>query len=140
MESILGTIFLGGCTYTDVREKRIDIRWCIGIAGIIAVYLISLEKWNEKERIWGLLLGGIMCLLSYISNNEIGMGDSIMILILGELYGIFYLIEMLLITFGMLSVLSIGILLLKKGNRKTQIAVAPFLFAANVGLQILSRV
>ncbi len=105
---------------------------------IMAVLFIGLEAVSVnysplvtlKDYGLGLLIGGGVFLLSaVISRGSVGMGDVKMFSILGLLMGCVGVFNLLFFTVLCSAVWSIGLLLGKKGDKKTTLPLAPFTYA-----------
>lgn len=93
-------------------------------------------KIHPATHIFGLIIGIIMILISLYTNEAVGMGDSIIIAIVGFLIGISSLFELLFYSFIVLIPVSILLLAIKKANRKSYIPFIPFLFVGYIILFI----
>lgn len=78
----------------------------------------------------GLIPGMCMLLISFASNQSVGYGDGLTILMLGLLVGFKLCVGILCLSLFLISIYSIVLLIIKKANRKTTIPYIPFLLAA----------
>lgn len=113
----------------DIRKKEI-LLWEILTCALISVAAVFMAFYRGRFDILDVLLsllpGAAMLFLSYVTREGIGYGDGLIILAAGPALGIYDLLASL-VTAAALSGLFSGILLaIKRANRKTQIAFAPF--------------
>jgi prepilin signal peptidase PulO-like enzyme (type II secretory pathway) len=113
----------------DIRKKEI-LLWEILTCALISVAAVFMAFYRGRFDILDVLLsllpGAAMLFLSYVTREGIGYGDGLIILAAGPALGIYDLLASL-VTAAVLSGLFSGILLaIKRANRKTQIAFAPF--------------
>ena len=132
---ILHMLMLGLCSAEDYREKKISMWKFILYAGIAVGYGIWEYSTADSQRsVWmaqsvlGSLPGLLMLCMGKLSQEAVGYGDGLLVLIMGVSIGFWE-------TMGILFTASIGAgaaalytLLRHKGGRKKQIAFAPFLF------------
>ncbi|NBH26195.1 hypothetical protein D3Z60_10310 [Lachnospiraceae bacterium] len=79
----VGLLFLAGLTAEDIRKREISVLK-IMIAGFLAVlYRIGMGQFLLPEVIRGLVPGGILILLAFITKESIGYGDGMAAAVLG---------------------------------------------------------
>ena len=86
------------------------------------VYLYAAEESLEYGRIG----------ISFLSKEQIGIGDGVVTGLLGCLLGARGCLVMLCIASCLMAVISIGILILKKGSRRTTLPFAPALLGGYI--------
>lgn len=127
-------IFLGICSWMDIRKRSIYV-WIIAMFGIIGAVLGILCKPISCINIMaGIVVGVATMLVSRWSKGGIGMGDGMVLCITGIYLGGYKNLSLLLAALILAACWSVGILVLKKGNRKTKIPFLPFLLTAYVGM------
>ena len=92
------------------------------------VYLYATEESLEYGRGWDDWMIGI----SFLSKEQIGIGDGIVTGLLGCLLGARGCLVMLCIASCLMAVISIGILILKKGSRRTTLPFVPALLGGYI--------
>ena len=116
----------------DVRRKELSW-WKLGmLGGICLVGGICMPQKDFWSMAGGVLIGLCMIGISFLSREQIGMGDGVITGLLGCLLGARGCLVMLCIASGIMAVISIGILLLKKGNRRTMLPFAPALLGGYI--------
>ncbi len=131
---IITIVWLFICSVQDIKEQQINLV-LIGV-GFISLFTLSLIE-NQLliwERLGGVGLGIFLILLSKITRGQIGIGDGLILSVTGISLG-FYLNSILLIYSLFISaVFSIGIMIIKKANRKSTIPFTPFVFIVSLGV------
>lgn len=126
--AVLLILFIGGAF--DLHKKRIP--WWIFGAGLIMSILILLisEDIGILNRLLALIPGLILLLTGFVTRQQIGYGDGIIVLLTGLMVGIKNCLSILVLGFGLIFVFSIFLLLIKKIKKKHRIPFVPFLFLA----------
>lgn len=122
----------------DIKKKEIPfllIGIGAGLAGISVAYGF-VHGAADVETAIALFPGVVLVLISLVTRGEVGLGDGLMFLCIGPVYGLEQTIAGLLIALFISSLFSIGILALKKGNRKTKLPFIPFL-SAGMGVALI---
>lgn len=78
-------------------------------------------------------MGIVFLLISRVSGESFGYGDSILILIIGIFLGFWNLMYLLLGAFSMAAVFSAVMMIKHRFNRKSSFPFVPFLAAAYLG-------
>lgn len=68
-----------------------------------------------------------MLIIGRITKEEVGYGDGLMLMTIGPVFGLEHVMLGCFTGLFAISILSIFILVCRKGNRKTKIAFVPFL-------------
>lgn len=136
IEQIGGFLFLTVCTYFDMKTRMLPV-WLLvaGGIGVFASHIIQQGNW--WIYIMGMLLGVAFLLVSKVTKEGLGYGDSILILLLGAFVGLWQMVLVLVIAFGSAAIFSIIVLVLKKMSRKKQIPFVPFLLLGFLGGYLL---
>lgn len=144
----LGVIFILLClSIPDFFKQKIPL-WMIGTSCVIAaglrIVLILLGK--TEISLMGffaaLLPGCVLLLLAFVTREQIGYGDGMVLMIIGILYPVWRVMAVMGISLFITSIISIFVLLLKKGNRNTRLPFIPFLFLGSLiesGLRIIEN-
>lgn len=126
----IALIFLIICAINDILTKQIPLGVLIAF-GIMAFILAALDgalsSWSGGIR---LLPGFMLLLIGFLTRQSIGYGDGMVVLIMGMLLGVHQCLIILFIGVILSSLVSIFILILKKGNYRTKLPFVPFLLVA----------
>ena len=127
--------FLGGlgiAAWQDQKELSVSKKFLF-LLGILAILERSLAENRQVTLLeWGLsLLPGVLLLgLGWLSHWQIGIGDGVMILVIGLWLGLRETIAILLMGMFFCSIFCVVLVLLRKVGRKTEIPFIPFLWIA----------
>lgn len=124
----LGTLM--GTSVTDIHYHKVPAD--ILLMGNIGVVLYQIYKACRGEAdVWliagGAAVGFLFLLLSKVTREGIGYGDSWGILVLGIYLGFWKILEVLAGAFSVLGIVSLVALCVKKMSRKYGIPFFPFL-------------
>lgn len=86
--------------------------------------------------IGGLLIGILLLGISYITRQRIGVGDGLLIMILGVYLGFEVIGVVLLYALTLSAIWSVLLLIIKKVNRHYEVAFIPFIFVSYIGVLI----
>lgn len=131
-------VYMAVLAVIDVRKRKISLRLLLSGFVLSAVLLTSALCLGEREIPWLLLAGGMavgagFLLISRITGESFGYGDSILILVMGSFLGVWNLLYILMAAFAFAAAVSIVLLASRKFNRKSSFPFIPFLAAAYIG-------
>lgn len=126
---ILTLLIMLIAAYRDIKKKEISM------IAIIACALLSLITAGARfylgegvvSSFLSLLPGAVMLFIWRITREEVGCGDGLILMAIGPVYGLEHVMLGCFVGLFAISLLSIILLVCKKGNRKTKIAFVPFL-------------
>lgn len=128
--NIIAFLFLAFCTLCDLRSMQIPLAGLV-IFGLVIVGIgIINGTLFQQLGFLQLIPGAVFLLISLLGKQSVGYGDGMVILLLGILLGISRCVAVIFMGLIFCSIVSIFILLLKKGNRRTKLPFMPFLLAA----------
>lgn len=143
MVSIVVNIYLFLGAWQDLRRKKIENKY-LRIGGILGLVFkgISLVRGSVTVREWCLALvpGILLLVIAKVTNEKIGYGDGLVLLILGNFF-VFFEVWMILQT-AIFLVMSFSFILLcsKKVSKEYQIPFLPFLWSSHILLWRLNYV
>ena len=120
----------------DVRKKEISVRYLSGLT-IYASISAILSQRNAASVLGGAGIGLLFFFISKWTQEQIGYGDSWMILAIGIYAGAKNLVWILFAASFGAGMFSLVFCMLHKWNRKYTIPFIPFLAAAFAGVMIL---
>ena len=127
-QRILTEVVLLGCSVTDLKCKKI-------YKAVVAAYILLALLGHAAGRtampagIASGLLPGVFCLVvSWLSRQGLGYGDSVLILGCGISVGLWPCVEILFLSFFLAGVWAAGLLVFHRVGREKEIPFAPFLF------------
>lgn len=135
---------LGVLSIQDVKYKKIDKR-CIYILlftlflNWVYMFIYLKKEFSFLSILFGAVLGFQFCLFSVLSNQNIGLGDSVTVLIIGLYKGITFLFLCLCISFILASVVSFFFIILKIIKKEDKICFIPFLFVGFCIVELMNE-
>ena len=124
---IIGIILLVA-GYMDIKTKRVSILMLVILGATGVLSLFYKENMVLIDTIGGVMIGISMIGISMISREQIGMGDGIVMTIIGMVTGFRNGLLILCMASLFMAVISVFILILKKGNKKTRLPFIPAIF------------
>lgn len=127
-----------GIAVMDVRTRKIPVEVLI-LANISAfVYRVGIRKEAGILLIGGIAVGGIFLLISKVTGESLGYGDSLGILGLGIYLGFWKVLEVLSGAFFLAALAAVFALARSKMSRKCGMPFYPYLTASYVMWVIMS--
>lgn len=121
-----------------------DIKWKkLSLAALMSGFILLAAGFLCGRNIHVMLLaagagvGIVFMVVSRVTEEAFGYGDSILILIMGGFLGFWNILFLLVTAFSMAALFSIFMLLRKKFHRKSAFPFVPFLTAAYIGGMII---
>lgn len=122
-------LFLSFGSLWDLKKKTIPTIYLVvyGFVGIVySVFGLFGEK-NIWEIVLAVVPGCIGVILSFVTREQIGMGDGLVILCTGFFLSCRHIMAMICMAFAILTVVAIVLLITRRVNCKTRIPFIPFL-------------
>ncbi len=143
VERVVLIIYLGMGAVQDFKWKKVSVRWLIS-GGVLATVFriinsVIMKESSIEEWLSGLVLGMVFLIISKISEEKIGYGDSVTLLILGIWIGGNLLTITLLFAFLLSNLYIVIQKIRKKIERKDAIPFLPFLFLGYLGVMMMER-
>ncbi len=125
-------LFLAVCSVQDIKEKKLSVRMLVGFSILFFISSFFPENILLQQRACNMLPGAIALLIAFLTREQIGYGDGVCMLILGNIvsYGM-----LLSATMGGLILLcgcSAVLLVRKKAAWETTLPFLPFLMIGMV--------
>ncbi len=122
-------LFLAAAGYYDLRCRKIPAKLFLLAGAGAACYVLFWQRGHIVSAFAGAAVGGLLFLAARLTRESIGYGDAAAFAVTGLLLGARQNMAMLCISLILSAFYSIGLLLCKKGNRKTAIPFLPCAFA-----------
>jgi len=137
IDKVICLLFLMIAAFRDIQTRRISA-YALSFGAVLSiVYQIFLGKMDVWLVTGGVITGALFLILSKITQEGMGYGDSILILILGIYLGFHQLIFVLSSAFFLLLCVSIPALWSRKMSRKYTLPFLPFLMGGYVCFLIM---
>lgn len=122
------------CSVSDLRKRRISTKLLIGMSLALAVFRLLSGSEMVSSIFGGILIGLFFELISKLTEEAIGYGDSWIILLLGGYLGGEKLLLLVITAFFLAGLLSLIGLVWRKWSRTAAIPFVPFLTLAYAGV------
>lgn len=121
-------VLLAALAIEDIKYKKINIG-CIGVGYILGMTgLIICGQSRFRSLAGGIGIGLAVCLLHWITQKGIGLGDGMLAVLIGICTGAEFTIICLCAAFFLASFVALTLCCLKRMGRKGRIPFVPFLF------------
>ena len=128
---------------TDIKEHRLPNPVTYSAIAVSVAMVIAAGFWTSRwlDLITALVMGGITFGIGYLMArfNGIGMGDVKYLVATNTLLGWFspwLILPMLAIGFSLASLVSLGLIITRRANLKTPVAMGPFLMVGFLAVSI----
>ncbi|MDO5389785.1 MAG: prepilin peptidase [Eubacteriales bacterium] len=136
MEHFLIMSFLGINSWIDIRKKQISLL-SVGFFMVVGIVYECVVLDKNPAVFWGLLPGAVLLGVSKLSREALGMGDALLMLVLGIYLGLEAAFDVLLLALFLAAVWAGILILAKKKSRSYAFPFVPFLMIGYVGRWIL---
>lgn len=128
IQQVVTAVYLLVLAIIDMFMKRIDIRVILCGTVPLVVSIWTNSAYGFAGRLLGLVIGGVIYLLSHLTKEKIGKGDALILCFIGMIIGAED--ELMLIGTSLLisAFYSISMLAIGRIRKNDRIAFVPFLF------------
>ncbi len=121
----------------DIRTRRIPVTGFVVLFILSVMFRLMSDEGNIilQDLIWSILPGLFLIGVGLLTGGKVGIGDGILIMELGIAFGFIRCMYILTGALFLCCLFSAVLLLLHKGNKKTQIPFVPFI---TLGLGVMS--
>lgn len=121
----------------DIAKGHIT-RGSIGMGGLLVIISFFVpSELSYLQRLCGLLMGLFFFCVHWITKNGIGIGDVIIVSILGVLVGFMHVTGVVLLSLFLSALFSMGILIIKKVKKTYEFPYIPFILLSWMGSLLL---
>ena len=124
------------CAVFDMKKKEIPLAFiCLGsMAGVgISLWQITEGYFSFREMGLAVLPGCFLLLTSFVSRENVGYGDGLLLIVIGLFTGFYRCMIILCISLLLISVSALALLAVRKVSRNSRLPFMPFL-AAGMGV------
>lgn len=129
LSQVLCCGYLCALSILDIRSRKLPIWMLLFGLTAVFVYQIIVGEVPAALSLSGAVVGIVFLIVSRITGEAFGYGDSILILILGIYLGLWNLLCLLMAAFSMAAGFSVVMLAIRHFRRKTVVPFVPFLCA-----------
>ena len=121
----------------DIKWKKLSLSVLLSGFIILAAGLLCGRDIHMIVLAAGAGVGIVFLVVSRVTDESLGYGDSILILIMGGFLGFWNILSLLVAAFSIAALFSIFMLVRKKFHKKSAFPFVPFLTAAYIGGMII---
>lgn len=137
ISKIIGLLILVYLSWSDIRKRQVPVL-VLAAAGVLAVlYQSAAGSAGVGKVVMSTVPGIFFLLVSKVTEEGIGYGDSLGIFVFGIYLGFWQILEVLFSTFFLMFCVLIPVLWKKKMSRKAGLAFYPFFTGGYLWLHIL---
>lgn len=126
-------VYIAALAVMDFKYRKLPLKTLLSGLFIAAAGCLCGREISPVLLATGGCMGIVFLLISRVSGEYFGYGDSILILIIGIFLGFWNLMYLLLGAFSMAAVFSAVMMIKHRFNRKSSFPFVPFLAAAYLG-------
>ena len=131
--NVIMGVYLISLSYSDMKRRKLSVGVIVlgFLSALVFQAITGIESWRAVAG--GILTGFLFMGISRLTEEKIGYGDSLLIIVLGTFLGMWKLLILLLGAFGLAAAVSILLMIKRKFTRKSMIPFVPFLTVAYMG-------
>ena len=130
-------VYIAALAVMDFKYRKLPLKTLLSGLFIAAAGCLCGREISPVLLATGGCMGIVFLLISRVSGESFGYGDSILILIIGIFLGFWNLMYLLLGAFSMAAVFSAVMMIKHRFNRKSSFPFVPFLAAAYIGVMFI---
>lgn len=123
---------LGIMSVEDIRKKGIKRLWLIGLGIVGLIFMIADAEVLCVSFLLRFVPGVVLVLLAWATREQIGMGDALLILVMGWYLNAIELVDVCLLAFFIAGLVALVLLVVIKKSKKFELPMVPFIFAGYV--------
>lgn len=123
---------LGIMSVEDIRKKGIKRLWLIGLGIVGLIFTIADAEVLCVSFLLRFVPGVVFVLLAWATREQIGMGDALLILVMGWYLNAIELVDVCLLAFFIAGLVALVLLVVLKKSKKFELPMVPFIFAGYV--------
>ena len=123
---------LGIMSVEDLRKKGIRRMGLIGLGIVGLIFTIADAEVLCVSFLLRFVPGVVFVLLAWATREQIGMGDALLILVMGWYLNAIELVDVCLLAFFIAGLVALVLLVVIKKSKKFELPMVPFIFAGYV--------
>lgn len=123
---------LGIMSVEDIRKKGIKRLWLIGLGIVGLIFTIADAEVLCVSFLLRFVPGVVFVLLAWATREQIGMGDALLILVMGWYLNAIELVDVCLLAFFIAGLVALVLLVVIRKSKKFELPMVPFIFAGYV--------
>ena len=133
MCQLLFAVYMSILAIMDIKWKKLSLSVLLSGFIILAAGLLCGRDIHMIVLAAGAGVGIVFLVVSRVTDESLGYGDSILILIMGGFLGFWNILSLLVAAFSIAALFSIFMLVRKKFHKKSAFPFVPFLTAVYIG-------
>lgn len=121
----------------DLKYKKIHIAFTAAYFAVGIIFNILTDGHSLGSVIGGVIIGIILVLISIVTRGKVGIGDGLMVSVLGLYLGFWDNLFLLMTSLFLSAIFAVLLIIIKKEDRSYQIPFIPFLLIGFIGELIL---
>ncbi len=136
IKSIILIVVLIISSVLDIKNKKVPVLLLLscGVAVLLLSFIDQSMGWGVSA--FGVLLGGVLLVLSKVFHGAIGSGDGLIVMLVGFVMGLYGGCVVLFYSLFLAALFSIVLLSLKKITKKDSIPFVPFILLSYLGVYL----
>lgn len=130
---LLFAVYMAVLTIMDIKWKKVSLAVLLSGFIFLAMGVLCGRDIHMIVLAAGAGVGIVFLIVSRVTEEAFGYGDSILILIMGGFLGFWNILSLLVAAFSAAALFAIFMLVRKKFHRKSAFPFVPFLTAAYIG-------
>ena len=132
IKEIVLLVGLGIMSVEDIRKKGIKRLWLIGLGIVGLIFTVADAEVLCVSFLLRFVPGVVFVLLAWATREQIGMGDALLILVMGWYLNAIELVDVCLLAFFIAGLVALVLLVVIKKSKKFELPMVPFIFAGYV--------
>lgn len=130
-------LFLGLGTYFDIKDQEIPLTFLLVFGGLAIIYNVVWKYQTLQNVLIGICIGGLFLFVGWLTQEAIGYGDGLGLVILGLFEGWQGMIPIVFGAFLLSGVYGIWRLIGLQKSRNDAMPFFPFLLIARMGVMLV---
>lgn len=130
-------LFLGLGTYFDIKDQEIPLTFLLVFGGLAIIYNVVWKYQTLQNVLIGICIGGLFLFVGWLTQEAIGYGDGLGLVILGLFEGWQGMIPIVFGAFLLSGVYGIWRLIGLQKSRNDVMPFFPFLLIARMGVMLV---
>ena len=126
MANIIFGAVLGIGSLQDIRRRQIGL-YLIAAGAALAIIVNVNAHMDVSFFLPGIIPGVVMMLVSWLSKGKIGMGDALMVMVMGLFLGLYRVMYELVLALVMSGCVALILVIFKKKRKEYEMPFIPFL-------------
>lgn len=116
----------------DIKKREVRSLWFILMGAVGLLILIAMEEVGTMDTLFRFVPGVICLLLAWMTRQQIGYGDALLILVLGLYLQTVVLLNVCLVTLMLAGMVSLLLLTCARKSKTFELPLVPFVLAGYV--------